>query len=68
MYLADALLRLLLKRFRGRREIRIFVSEKLVGNLAGKQHADIRLFMIALQTRYIPIPARIVVISYVPSR
>ena len=41
MKLADPLLCFFLKRRRGRREIRIFVSEKFVGNFAGEQYANI---------------------------
>ena len=45
MQLADPLLCFKLERFGRRRKICVFIAEQLVGDLAGKEHPDIGVFM-----------------------
>ena len=45
MQLANALFRLLLEFLSRRREVGVFISEELVGNFAGQEHANIGVLM-----------------------
>ncbi len=66
--LADALLALLLESIGGGGVVGVLVAEQLVRDLAGQQHADVGLLVDGLaDSRYIPMLARMVVISQVPS-
>lgn len=50
-----------LRRRRGK--VGVFIAEQLVADLTGQQDPNIRLLVVALQTKYIPMLARMVVMS-----